>query len=54
MNHTQIFLLNRAKEIREEERNNSTWGGPDPRGKDAHKAALDMADELERIAKLKT
>lgn len=52
MNHTQQALLAEAQKIRDQERENLTWGGPDPRGRGARDAALNMAREFERIAKI--
>lgn len=52
MNHTQKELLRRADEIRDQERENATWGGPDPRGQSAASTQLELARELERIAAL--
>ena len=50
MNHTQRILIERAREIRAEERENATWGGPDPRGRGFAIERLKMADEFDAIA----
>ena len=53
MNHTQKELIRRAREIRNEEADYASWGGPDPRGKSVKEMRLKKAAEFEEIAALK-